>query len=201
MISFLSGVIIKRTPGYVVINVNGVGYEVSISAQTYDKLPQNNEVSLFCHLIVREDAQILFGFVDELERSLFKNIIKITGVGPKLAITILSHLSPNILIKTVKERAIDNLVSVPGIGKKSAERLMIELGNSIDKVLLEYNIIETNGQFFNTISNSKSSNEASTALTSLGFKNHEINKVFKNISISELSSEDIIKQALRLLSK
>ncbi|NQY43296.1 MAG: Holliday junction branch migration protein RuvA [Legionellales bacterium] len=201
MISFLSGVIIKKTSGYIVVDVNGIGYEVSISTQTYNKLPADNRVSLFCHLIVREDAQVLYGFIDEIERALFKNIIKISGVGPKLAITILSHLPASILIKTVTEKAIDNLMSVPGIGKKSAERLMIELGNSIEKVVQEYNVADNGILYDATINDSENIKEASVALGTLGFKNQEINKVLRNIDVSKLSSEDIVKQSLRLLSK
>ena len=200
MIGFLSGKIIQINSDNILINVNGVGYEVTISSYTKDRLTLNHNADLYCHLVVREDAQILFGFYEEIEKSLFKSIIKVNGVGPKLAITMLSHLTPNILIKTIKEKALSNLISVPGIGKKSAERLMIELQSVIDKVLIDNSDISIESVNVGDIDNSIKE-EALNALISLGFKQHEVTKVLNSLDTANNDSQGLIKQALRLLSR
>lgn len=199
MIGYLSGRVIKIYTDHILFDVNGVGYEVYVSNYTRDKLALEQNANLYCHLIVREDAQILFGFFEEIEKDIFKSIIKISGVGPKLAITILSHLTPKIFIQTIREKSLANLVSIPGIGKKSAERLLIELSSSLDKLLIKIdNFIDDIGDTHSV--NAQSKEEAVNALITLGYKQHEVLKVVRDLDVAQMDSQSIIKQALRLLS-
>ncbi|MEO7241422.1 MAG: Holliday junction branch migration protein RuvA [Variovorax sp.] len=128
MIGKLSGLLIERNPPQVVVDCNGVGYEVDVPMSTFYNLPANGErVSLLTHFVVREDAQILYGFGTVGERSTFRLLIKISGVGPKMALGVLSGLSVNELAQVVTLQDSGRLVKIPGIGKKTAERLLLEL--------------------------------------------------------------------------
>ncbi len=138
MIAFLRGVVHEKHPNQVVLDVSGVGYEVTIPVSTFSTLPTaGGSASLRIHTHVREDALQLFGFASAEERTLFEKLISISGVGPKLAITVLSGLSAGELIAAIRGGQVDRLVRIPGIGKKTAERLVLELRDKLDGVLLD----------------------------------------------------------------
>ena len=132
MIGQLSGKVIERTSSQVVIDVGGVGYELDAPISTLFALPETNElVTLFTHFVVREDAQLLFGFLRRSDRDMFRVLIKVNGVGPKLGVAILSGMDGAALVRCVEDDDVSTLVKLPGIGKKTAERLLIELRDKV----------------------------------------------------------------------
>ena len=128
MIGFLRGRILDKQPPWLLLDVNGVGYEIEASMNTFYKLPEvGAELGLHTHFVVREDAQLLYGFADQQEKQLFRSLIKVNGVGPKMALGILSGISAEAFIRTVHNEDTTALVRVPGVGKKTAERLIVEM--------------------------------------------------------------------------
>ena len=197
MIAWLKGILIEKNPPKLIIDVNGVGYEVEASMNTIFKLPEVNEqVTLLIYTQIREDSHCLFGFYNKNEKALFQELIKTNGVGPKLAISILSNVSPEKFCHDIQSQNIEALTKLPGIGKKTAERLYIELHHKLDAV-------ETNlsmSQHTESIPSSSSAHsDAVTALKSLGYKNSEINRALKQVS-DDASSEQILRQALQALA-
>ena len=205
MIGYLKGTLLQKFGNTILVNVNGVGYEVWITTKMLDKLVNVNvggSIELFCQLIVREDAHTLYGFTDELEKTLFKLLIKINGVGPKLAITILSWLSPKQLIATVQNNNIDALIEVPGIGKRSAERLMVELKSSFTKIIHEIELSPVHlCDCDDNLSGQKIALEVYNALIALGFKSSEVKNVLVSMDLAGKNSQDIIREALQLLTR
>lgn len=197
MIGFLRGILVYKAAPFLVLDVQGVGYEVEAPMTTFYDLPAiNQEIKLHTHLVVREDAHILFGFSAEAERSLFRTLIKVNGVGPKLALTILSGQSAEEFHRCIHDNDTQALVRLPGVGKKTAERLVIEmrdrlpnLGNSVitDAAIL--------GSAARLVGNPKQ--EAVNALCSLGYKPLDASKMVQNISAEGKTCEDIIRQALQ----
>ena len=134
MIGQLRGMLTLKKPPYLIIDVNGVGYELQASMTTIYALPMvGQEVFVFTHFVVREDAQLLYAFADESERILFRKLIKISGVGPKLALTILSGMNVASFVHCIETRDVNRLVSLPGVGKKTAERLVVEMADKLNK--------------------------------------------------------------------
>jgi len=194
MIAWLQGTILEKEPPKVILNVNGVGYDIDTSMHTFFNVPAiGQSVALYIHTVVREDAFLLYGFGDKLERSLFRQLIKVNGVGPKSALSILSTLSPQLLIECIHNQDVTSLVKVPGVGKKTAERLMIEL-QGIEK-LTPNNIV---GEVVAADSTQKAKQEAISALLALGYKQAEASKAVKQLAES-LSCEEMIRQALKSL--
>jgi holliday junction DNA helicase RuvA len=195
MIGWLSGLIIdKEQPGKLTIDVNGVGYDVETSLTTFFTLElEKSKIALYIHTIVREDALLLYGFIDKEERSLFRALIKVNGVGPKLAIAILSSISPAEFIQCIQQQEAGLLIKLPGIGKKTAERLLVEMKDSIKK--LAYTVVDSGN--INVVNHS---DEAICALEALGFKRQEATKVIDKISDGSQTSEQLIREALRSLS-
>lgn len=135
MISHLRGALLEKNPNMVVVDVHGVGYEVTIPISVYSLLPAiGAEVGLHIHTHVREDALMLFGFVSGSEKALFEKLISVSGIGPKLAITALSGLAASDLIAAIRTGALDQLVKIPGVGKKTAERMVLELRDKLDSI-------------------------------------------------------------------
>jgi len=203
MIGYLSGQVIKKASNSIIVEVGGIGYEITVSTHTLKQLPDlDHATSIFCHLIIREDAHTLYGFTQELERSVFRALIKVNSVGPKLAITVLSYLSPNELLSAVQRESIDSLTAIPGIGKKTAERLLMELKDMFNKIIDEFSRTATGANAGDKLhSDNMSASEAITALVSLGFRQNIVRSVVSTISTVGQSSQDIIKQALHLLSR
>lgn len=196
MIGFLRGKLALKAPPLLMLDVNGVGYEVEAPMTTFYNLPAiGTEIILHTHLVVREDAHILFGFSTEADRSMFRTLIKINGVGPKLALTILSGQSAEEFHRCIHNNDTQALVRLPGVGKKTAERLVIEmrdrlpdLGDSVDSSV-------TNVDKVRPVNNPKQ--EAISALCSLGYKPLDAGKMVQNISLEGKSCEDIIRLALQ----
>ncbi len=192
MIGRLSGVLIEKNPPQVLVDVNGVAYEVSVPMSTFYNLPANQErTTLFTHLVVREDAHLLFGFATEGERSAFRQLLSVNGVGPKVALAVLSGLSVSDLAEAVAQQEPGRLTKIPGIGKKTAERLLLELR---DKLKLPKGSIEVVG------GGASGYQDVLTALVALGYHEREVQPVVKQLPTG-LSVSEAIRQALKMLAK
>ncbi|KTD24448.1 MULTISPECIES: Holliday junction branch migration protein RuvA [Legionella] len=198
MIGWLSGQIVdKHQLGKLVIDVNGVGYDVETSLQTFFQLESHQgRVGLHIHTVVREDALLLYGFLDKLERALFRALIKVNGVGPKMAITILSGITPPDFIQCIHDQNTSYLTKLPGIGKKTAERLMIEMKDSIK----QFGSSDLGQSMTKSVINLREQDEAISALEALGYKQQEAIKVINKIDDGSKTCEQLIRQALQLLS-
>lgn len=197
MIGFLRGILVHKAPPFLVLDVQGVGYEVEAPMTTFYDLPAiNEEIKLHTHLVVREDAHILFGFSNEADRTLFRTLIKVNGVGPKLALTILSGQSAEEFHRCIHDNDTLALVRLPGVGKKTAERLVVEMRDKLPD-LIDSTIVNTDkaGMTQSVIGNPKQ--EAVSALCSLGYKPLDASKMVQNISTEGKSCEDIIRLALQ----
>lgn len=201
MIGRLSGQLLQKQPPELLIDVNGVGYEVSAPMSTFYTLPELGEkVLLHTHMVVREDAQLLYGFSTESERGLFRILIKINGVGPKLALTILSGIAADEFVRCIHDNDTAALVRLPGIGKKTAERLIVELR---DKLASDGQSQGTTGNeaLMSSAGASSPISDAVSALISLGYKPNDASRIVRSIETEGLNTEDIIRQALQGLSK
>lgn len=196
MIGWLSGRVADRhQPGKLVIDVGGVGYDVETSLPTFFQLEaQVGTIELHIHTIVREDALLLYGFHDTQERALFRALIKVNGVGPKMAIAILSSISPDEFIQCIHQQNTDLLVKLPGIGKKTAERLVVEMKDSIQQLL---GVVVSNVKQSVIVNQS---DEAISALEALGYKRQEAVKVVNKIDDGVKTCEQLIRQALQVLA-
>ena len=195
MIGFIRGKLISKTPPQLVVDVQGVGYEVEAPMTTFYDLPQlGEELKLHTHLVVREDAHILFAFSTEADRSMFRALIKVNGVGPKLALTILSGQSAEEFHRSIHDGDVQALVRLPGIGKKTAERLIIEMR---DRLPAEVESTEGGGSVIRTAAVASPKQEAISALCALGYKPQDASKMVQNIPQQDKSCEDIIKLALQ----
>lgn len=197
MIGWLSGRVADRhQPGKLVLDVNGVGYDVETSLPTFFQVEaQPGTIELHIHTVVREDALLLYGFHDKQERALFRALIKVNGVGPKMAIAILSSISPDDFIQCINQQNTDLLVKLPGIGKKTAERLVVEMKDSIQQ--LPGPVVPSGKQPISV----NQSNEAISALEALGYKHQEAVKMVNKIDDGQKTCEQLIRQALQVLSK
>lgn len=198
MIGKIRGIILEKQPPELVVDVQGVGYEINAPMSTFYQLPDcGQEVSLFTHLIVREDAHLLFGFYTQDERHLFRTLLKVNGVGPRLALTILSSTTTEGFVNSVLNNDTASLVRLPGVGKKTAERLVIEMrdkvadwqstGQSLDQALSR----NTAGGRHNILQ------DAISALVALGYKPQEANRTVTKIDDGVGTSEELIRRALR----
>ncbi len=192
MIGRISGILLDKTPPLALIDCNGVGYECEVPMSTFYLLPQVGEkVTLLTHFVVREDAQLLFGFGTNQERLMFRQLLKVNGIGAKSALAILSGLSIDELIQAVSLQEAGLLTRVPGIGKKTAERLLLELK---DKFTLD-SALSIKGSGMTSISQ-----DVLNALIALGYNERESLNAVKSLDIN-LTVNDGIKQALKYLSK
>jgi len=201
VIGRLSGQLLEKQPPELLIDVNGVGYEVSAPMSTFYALPDVGEkVIIHTHMVVREDAQLLYGFSTQSERTLFRILIKINGVGPKLALTILSGITADEFIRCIHDNDAAALVRLPGIGKKTAERLIVELR---DKVGAEAESSDTTSSpGLMSVSTVKSPiADAVSALVALGYKPNDASKMVRSIETEGMNTEEIIRQALQGMAK
>ena len=193
MIGRLSGILLEKNPPQVLLDVGGVGYEVDVPMSTFYNLPKIGEkVSLFTQLIVREDAHLLYGFATESERATFKQLLKVSGVGPKVGLAVLSGMSVNDLAEAVATQESGRLTRVPGIGKKTAERLLLELK---DKLKVDVRIT-VGGE----IAKPSSAADILNALMSLGYNEKEALYAIKQLP-KEVTVSEGIRHALKSLSK
>jgi Holliday junction DNA helicase RuvA len=194
MIAFVKGEFVYKTPAVVHVEANGVGYELQISLNTYTAIQHMERGLLHTHLHVREDAQILFGFSDVAEKEIFLQLISVSGIGAATARMILSSMRPNDLVKAILERNVKILETIKGIGKKSAERMVLELRDKVGKNVVESNI--------SSLINNTLEHEALNALISLGITRvageHAIKKVIKE-EPGLTQVEDLIKKVLKTI--
>lgn len=200
MIGRLRGTLVHKHPPDILLEVGGVGYEIQVPMTTLFQLPPlGSEVSLVTHFVVREDAQLLYGFIDERDRRLFRQLIKVTGVGPKLALTILSGMDAGSFARCVQRDDISSLVALPGVGKKTAERLLVEMRDKLKdwfgaggaalgpaaggEAAAPYNDIVA---------------DAEGALIALGYKPQEASRMVRAVNDDSVTgSEDLIRRALK----
>ncbi len=195
MIAWLQGQLVEKLAPEVVVNVQGVGYELEAPLSAFYDLPDVGEtVTLYVHMVVREDAQLLFGFTKRQQREMFRSLIKVNGVGPKVALAVLSTLSAEELVLAMANDDVTQLCKVPGIGKKTAQRLLVEMK---DRLAKEFGDISTSGDAVAPAASQR--HDAIAALVSLGYKNTDASRVVKGLP-DDLSSEEYIRQALRNLS-
>ena len=193
MIAQIKGKLVDKTPTYVVIDCGGVGYEVKISLNTFSQLGESEICLLFTHFVVREDAQLLYGFKETSERELFRLLISVSGVGSSTAMMILSSLSPSETKEAILNSDVNTLKSVKGIGAKSAERIIIDLRDKIAKV--------DSGSTISLPSNNTVKDEALSALVMLGFVKKTAEKTLDKIvkEKDDFTVEELIKRALKSL--
>ncbi len=196
MIGFLRGVLVIKAAPSLLLDVRGVGYEVQAPMSTFYELPAvGEEVGLFTHLVVREDAHTLYGFVSEIDRALFRSLIRVNGVGARLALTILSGVSVEEFHRCVHDHDSAALVRLPGIGKKTAERLIIEMRDRLPQVT--HRAASTGGRAKVEAPPSDSMPEAVSALIALGYKPPDAERMVREIASDETSSEELIRLALQ----
>lgn len=204
MIGRIRGILVEKTPGQALVECAGLGYEIDIPYTTFFHLPESGqEVTLHTHFAVREDAQSLYGFAGKLDRDLFRLLIKVNGVGPKLAVGILSGLDAQQFIRCVEAKDANALVKLPGVGKKTAERLLIEMADRIGQL---------EGQFIpmspgatvggepasdQVVTGPDPKEEAEAALIALGYKPQEAAKAVSKVAEEGATSETLIRLALR----
>lgn len=195
MIAWLKGCIVDRTePGKLVVDVHGVGYDLDVSLTAFFQVEHQNDPQIFyIHTLVREDAFLLYGFIDKAERALFRHLIKVNGVGPKLAMTILSSILPNEFMRCITDGDLNRLIKCPGIGRKTAERLLVEMKDKLHSLPLEYPT-HLNPQVLSA------KDEAIAALEALGYKRPEAAKWVQKLDDGQKSVEQLIRQTLQSLA-
>ncbi|VAW54444.1 Holliday junction ATP-dependent DNA helicase RuvA [hydrothermal vent metagenome] len=195
MIGRLTGSLLEKQPPSLLLDVQGVGYELEASMSTFYNLPECGEnITLHTHLVVREDAQLLYGFYSLSERVMFRNLIKISGVGPKLALTILSGMSAEDFSRCILEEDSKALTKLPGVGKKTAERLVIELKDRLEK---DDSIkLSSVGSPAKIERQANPVNDAVSALISLGYKAQQASQMIRELDVEDKSTEEIIRAAL-----
>ena len=202
MIGRLRGTLVEKQPPHLIVDVNGLGYELEVPMTTLYRLPSVGEpVTLYTHLVVREDAQLLYGFYEKRERELFRELIRLNGVGPKLALALMSGLDVEELVRCVQAQDASALVKIPGVGKKTAERLLVELKD-------RFKAWETTPSMFELVPTgpngarpaapaSSAETDAVSALISLGYKPQEASRAVAAIDAKGLSSEELIRRSLK----
>ena len=190
MIGKLNGKLVEKRPPVIVIDCHGVGYEVEAPMSTIYELPEIGENVVLCtHLAIRDDAHLLYGFLTESERKLFRALLKINGVGTKMALVILSGMSVNDFFSCVRSEDWASLVSLPGVGRKTAERLVLDMRDKIDKILPDSEMSSS--------SQSSIVDDAVSALVSLGYKRQDAEKYVDNLDSNLSTSEEIIREVLK----
>ena len=196
MIGSLIGLIKDKKPSLVLLEVNGVGYEVHIPLSTSFQLPNSGgSTYILTHLVIRDDQHTLYGFATEEERRLFRTLIKVSGVGAKMALTILSGINVNGFVQSVINEDVETLLHLPGIGKKTAERLIVEMKDKIEDITDSTDISGSKKSDNNMLL------EARNALVNLGYKSSEARKILDNIDTTDLEVEELLRQALKSLNK
>ena len=192
MIGRLSGMLLEKTPPRVLVDVNGVGYEVDVPMSTFCNLPaENNKITLLTHMVVREDAQLLYGFSTEAERTAFRALLKISGIGPRIALAVLSGMNATDLVSAIESGESSLLTRIPGIGKKTAERLVLELKGKLTHIA---------GTLPAATSTHANASDILGALVALGYSERAAQAAGKPIDPTA-SVSDGIRLALRHLSR
>lgn len=198
MIGRLHGKILEKSPPEIVLDVQGVGYELLLPMTSFYNLPSlGEETTLFTHLVVREDAHLLFGFAQKQDRTLFRELIKTNGVGPKLALAILSAMSVSQFATAVEQEELAKLTKIPGVGRKTAERLLVELKGKFKGIEQSELFDEPNKDRIVANHTPEPSDEAIEALIALGYKTSDAEKMVKKVNKTGASSEQLIREALK----
>ncbi|MEE9303589.1 MAG: Holliday junction branch migration protein RuvA [Thiotrichaceae bacterium] len=196
MIGRLRGTIVYKQPPELMLDVNGVGYELQASMTTFGELPEvDTETTLFTHFIVREDAQTLYAFSSLTERSLFRTLLKVNGVGPKMALAIVSGMTVTEFSRYIHTGDVTGLCKLPGVGKKTAERLIIEMRDKLAEVPAEPNA-GSSSQALQPTSRGKEE-EAVNALVALGYKPAQASRMITTVADESLTVEQLIREALK----
>jgi Holliday junction DNA helicase RuvA len=195
MIGFLRGRLIAKHPPQLLIDVSGVGYELDAPMSTFYGLPATGaDVALFTHLVVREDAHVLFGFATERERRLFRELLKVSNVGPRLALGLLSGMNVDAFLLCIEAQDADTLVRIPGVGRKTAERLLIEMRDRVKGFGQITGVATAPGA---PEASGGAQSEAYSALLALGYKPPEVVRLLKAVDASVQTTEEIIRRALQ----
>lgn len=191
MISSLQGILLDKQPSQILIEVAGIGYEVAIPINCFDELPDvYQKIFIFCHVFIRENEFLIFGFQNKNQRFFFRELIKVSGIGPKLALKILSEISIDQFINCIKNKNIEKLMNISGIGKKMSERLIIEMQDRFKNL---FNEIEINKIY----TENDAEKEAIAALISLGYPEKKAYSMIKKIKSTDSDSATLIRQALK----
>lgn len=203
MIGRIRGVLLEKQIPDILIDVQGIAYELQVSMTSFFRLPDvGKEVTLYTHLIVREDAHLLYGFNDLTERTLFRQLIKVSGIGPKIALAILSSITVEEFISGVLSNDSKRLVQLPGVGKKMAERIIIEMRDRIKEVAKDTAVMVELTSNQQTSTPKTALQDAMSALVALGYKPQEASRALQSHQDqSELPSEELIRLALKALAK
>ena len=196
MIGHLRGRLVRKAPPALIIDVNGVGYELEAPMSTFYRLPElGSEVELHTHLVVREDAQLLYGFATEDERRLFRDLLRVTGIGPKIGLALLSGIDVDTFMRCVEAQDVSALTRIPGVGRKTAERLLVEMRDRIRAL----------GQMPASAPKSDAAAgaraEAYAALVALGYKPVEVNRLLQGVDHEGASTEELIRRALQAAAR
>ncbi|HEY5667069.1 MAG TPA: Holliday junction branch migration protein RuvA [Gammaproteobacteria bacterium] len=190
MIGSLTGTLAAKHPPWLMLDVGGVGYELEAPMSTFYELPEvGSKLTLVTHLLVREDAQLLYGFVSNAERVLFRELLKISGIGARIALAVLSSMSVSGFNRCIQQRDLASLVRIPGVGKKTAERLLVEMADRLGDELVD-------GAEAHAPSGQAAS-EAESALLALGYRQAEVTRMLSSLETAGLTTEALIKEALR----
>lgn len=190
MIGFLRGILLEKEAPNLTVEVNGVGYEIQMSLSSFANLPAiGKEIALYIHMATREDGEFLYGFINKEHRSLFRSLIKISNIGPKIALTILAAMEPSVFARHLANNDAEALEHIPGIGAKTAKRLIVEMK---DKVAEWKSIGDDASSSFGA-----ALHDAIGALVSLGYKPHEARRVLNSLPDKNLPSAELIRLALK----
>jgi holliday junction DNA helicase RuvA len=197
MIGRLRGEIVYKQPPYLMVDVHGVGYELESPMSTFYNLPaQGEQVTLFTHLAIRDDAHVLYGFCNDSERTLFRTLLRISGVGAKMALAILSGMTAEEFARCVQSDDTAALVRIPGIGKRTAERLVVEMRDRFDRLELSASASVQSGRRSGGVTATPVA-DAVGALVALGYKPNEASRMVRSVQSEGLESEEIIRAALK----
>ncbi|UFH50362.1 Holliday junction branch migration protein RuvA [Pseudomonas sp. KNUC1026] len=201
MIGRLRGTLAEKQPPHLIIDIGGLGYELEVPMTTLYRLPAVGQpVTLHTHLVVREDAHLLYGFFEKRERELFRELIRLNGVGPKLALTLMSGFEADELVKVVQAQDSSALVKVPGVGKKTAERLLVELKDRFKAWQTSpamFELVPHEAAAPAEVPQASAEADAVSALISLGYRPQEASKAISAIKEKGLASEELIRRALK----
>jgi len=194
VIGYLKGTLVKKRPPWLTLDVGGIGYELEAPMSTFYELPDiGSGLTLVTHLMVREDAHILYAFSSEPERALFRNLLKVSGVGARIALAVLSGMTVAGFNQCVREKDLVSLTKVPGIGRKTGERLLVEMADRLPEAGAES--LAATGE------PGSAEGEAQGALIALGYKPAEVLKMLKSLDSDRMSTEELIREALRSAHK
>jgi Holliday junction DNA helicase RuvA len=196
MIGHLRGRLVRKAPPALIVDVNGVGYELEAPMSTFYRLPElGSEVELHTHLVVREDAQLLYGFATEDERRLFRDLLRVTGIGPKIGLALLSGIDVETFMRCVEAEDAQALTRIPGIGRKTAERLLIEMRDRIRAL----GQLPASGSQSASASSARA--EAFAALVALGYRPVEVTRLLQGVEQEGGGTEDLIRRALQAAAR